>query len=165
MLLTTGCDVERLASRAEWFLAMLGLAHCPGGACTIDTIHRHEQGYVGVTVRRLVYQERVRHGMFLRITSLFLVGVALATLLVVRDLQAPLILSAIAAAAWIGGGLARVFGVGGGYVEFDRIASVDRRTQVLEGLGRWGTRYRVRIADPSDFGFMATLVERRGAAA
>jgi len=165
VLLTTGCDVERLASRAEWFLAMLGLAHCLGGACTIDTINRHEQGYVGATARRLVYQERARHGMFLRITSLFLVGVALVTLLLVRDLQAPLILVSLAAVAWIGGGLARVLGVGSGHVEFDRIGRVDRRAQVLEGLGRWGTRYRVRIADPSDFGFIATLVERGGAAA
>ncbi len=163
LLLTTRCHVERLAGRAEWFLSFLGRMHCPGGACVVDTTHRDEEAFAAVTGRRLLYQERARHGMFLRIAALFLLGVAVISLLATRNLTGPLLVAGFAAASWLGGGLARALGVGSGNVEFRRVARVDRRAQLLEGLGRWGTRYRVLIPDPSDFRFIATIVEREAA--
>jgi hypothetical protein len=165
LLLTTSCTVERVAGRAEWLLTLLGRAHCPGGACAVDTTFRRQEALVGVTDGRLVYEERMRHGMFLRITGLFLLGIAMLVLLAGAGVGHAFALAGAGAACWLGGGLARRLGVGAGHVEFRRVQRVDRARQWIVGLSRWGTVYRLRIPDVNDFRLVAALAERRGLAA
>jgi hypothetical protein len=66
-------------------------------------------------------------------------------------------------AAWFAADLAQVVGVRSGTLEFRRVLEVDGAEQRLDGIGRWGTLYRVRIPDPDDFRLVAAMVERSAA--
>ncbi len=164
LLFTTECQAERVASRGEWLLGLVGRAHSIGGQC-VDTMHRKEDGLVGVTKGRLVYQERARHGLMFIVTSLALALIAVAVLFRGDGLHGFLYFGVGAVGVWIAGRVAEAFGVGSGYMEFDRIRHIDRAAQRIDGLGRWGTLYKLRIPDPSDFRLIAAIAKDRGAAA
>jgi hypothetical protein len=164
VLLTTPCQAERLAGRAESLLGVLGRAHCPGGSCVVDTSHVREPAFLCVTSRRLIYQGRRRHGIPLRATSVALAGLAVLALAGGGGrLVGSALLGLAAAVAWFAAELAQAFGVRSGMLEFGRVLEVDRADQRLDGVGRWGTLYRVRISDPGDFRLVAAMVEHAAA--
>jgi hypothetical protein len=160
VLLTTPCEAERVAGRAEWLLGVLGRAHCLGGSCVVDTSHLREPAFLCVTSTRLIYQGRRHHGIPLRATSFALAALAMLALLGGGGRPAGSALLALAAAvAWFAAELAQAFGVRSGTLEFGRVLEVDRADQRFDGVGRWGTLYRVRIADPDDFRLVAAIVQ------
>jgi hypothetical protein len=160
VLLAIPCEVERVPGRAERLLGVLGRTHCPGGSCTVDTSHLHEPAFLSVTSTRLIYQGRRSHGIPLRVMSVALAALALYALLGDGGRPAASVMLALAAAvAWFAATLAQAFGVRSGTLEFRRVLEIDRADQRLDGVGRWGTLYRVRVSDADDFRLVAAMVE------
>jgi hypothetical protein len=163
VLLTAPCQTERVAGRTEALLGVLGRVHCPGGSCVVDTSHLREPALLCVTSRRLIYQGRRRNGLPLRVTSVALAALAFLALLGEGAWSGSAALGLAAVAAWFAADLAQAVGVRSGTLEFRRVLEVDGAEQRLDGIGRWGTLYRVRIPDPDDFRFVAAMVERSAA--
>jgi len=160
VLLATPCEAERVAGRAERLLGVLGRAHCPGGSCAVDASHLREPAFLCATSTRLIYQGRRQHGIPLRMTSVALAALAIFALLGGGGRPAAsAVLGLAAAVACFAAELAQTFGVRSGMLEFERVLEVDRADQRLDGVGRWGTLYRVRISDADDFRLVAAMVE------
>lgn len=124
-----------------------------------------EEGFVGVTQARLIYQERTRHGLIFRLTALLLSLLAVASLFSGGSIGRFLAAATGAVLLWLGAKAVEAFGIGSGYVEFGRIWRIDREAQRIDGEGRWGIRYRIRIPDPSDFRMIVALATGGAAAA
>jgi hypothetical protein len=164
VLLATPCEAERVAGRVEWLLGVLGRAHCPGGSCVVDPSHLREPAFLCVTSTRLIYQGRRPHGTPLRVTSVALAALAIFALLGAGGRPAASAMLGLAAVVtWFAAALAQAFGVRSGMLEFGRVFEVDRADQRLDGVGRWGTLYRVRIFDPGDFRLVSAMVEHGAA--
>lgn len=160
VLLATACETERVASRTEALLGVLGRAHCPGGSCVVDSSHLHEPALLCATDRRLIYQGRRPHGLPLRVTSIAVAALAFLALVGQGPGAGFAALGLTAVALWLAADLAQAIGIRSGALEFRRITQIDRAEQRLDGIGRWGTLYRLRIPDPDDFLFVAAMVGR-----
>jgi len=163
LLFSTPCHVDRLPTKGEWALGLVGRAHCIGGACINDPTYRDRAAVLGVTGKRLVYQAVGPGGLLLRAAaaSAAVLGVVLA---ITGSLAGLVWGAAIATALWIMSRVAESFGIGAGSIDFPHIRMVDRGSQTIEGTGHWGTVYRLRIADPSDFGMILAMSGAAGKA-
>lgn len=160
VLLSTPCEAERVAGRTEALLGVLGRVHCPGGSCVVDTSHLHEPAFLCATDRRLIYQGLRPNGLPLRVTSIAIAALAFLALVGQGPGIGFLALGLASAIMWFAADLAQAMGIRSGTLEFRRITRVDRGEQWLDGIGRWGTLYRLRIPDPDDFRFVAAMVGR-----
>jgi hypothetical protein len=157
LLFTTVCRVDRLPGRFEYVLGILGRMHCLGGTCGNDPVYRDREAVLGITKARLIYQTRGRQGMILRSAAVGLGAVA-AVVLSLGHVGGFVLLLACAAAVWFCARVAESFGMGSGSLEFNRVRQLDRQEQRIEGVGQWGTVYRLRIPDESDFRLIAAVV-------
>jgi hypothetical protein len=157
LLFTTGCRVDRLPGRFEYILGVLGRMHCLGASCVNDPVYRDREAVLGITKARLIYQTRGRQGMLLRGAAAGL-GALAALVLSLGHVAGFVLLLACAGAMWFCARIAESFGMGSGCIEFHRIRRLDRREQRIEGVGQWGTVYRLRIPDESDFQMIAAVV-------
>lgn len=158
LLFTTACRVDRMPTKTEYLLGVLGRMHCPGNACVDDPSYRNREALLGITRARLIYQTRGPHGLVLRMTALSLVGLAVL-LLFLGDPMGFVVVAGAGAAAWFGSRVAEWFGLGSGHIEIGRVRRVDRAGQRIEGVGNWGTLYRLHIPDPSDFRLVAAVLD------
>ena len=55
--------------------------------------------------------------------------------------------------------LVETLGFGSGSIEHSRIVAMDDREHRIDGVDRWGVRYRLRLSEP-DFRRIAPLVSR-----
>lgn len=157
LLFTTGCRVDRLPGRFEYILGILGRMHCMGASCVNDPAYRDREAVLGITKARLIYQTGGRQGMILRAAAAGL-GALAALVVSIGNVAGFVLLLAGAAAVWFCGRIAESFGMGSGYIEFRRIQRLDRGERRIEGVGQWGTVYRLRIPDDSDFRIIAAVV-------
>jgi hypothetical protein len=163
LLFTAGGRVDRMPTRGEWALGLVGRAHCINGACVDDPTYRDRAAVVGATGERLVYRTIGAHGLLLRVAAVGAAGLALL-LALLGSLSGLLWGAAVALVLWILGRLGEAFGMGAGAIDFGHITNVDLRSHSIEGSGSWGTTYRVHIPDPSDFGMILAISRQAGAA-
>jgi hypothetical protein len=163
LVFTAWGRVDRLPTRGEWALGLVGRAHCINGACVDDPTYRDRAAVVGATGERLVYRTVGAHGLLLRVVAAAAAGLGLL-LALLGSLPGLVWAVGVAVVLWILGRIGEAFGMGAGAIDFHNITNVDRTSHTIEGSGRWGTTYRVHIPDPSDFGMILAMSRPAGSA-
>lgn len=163
LLFITESRVDRLPTRGEWALGLAGRAHCIGGACINDPTYRDREAVLGVTRTRLVYQTLGPHGLLLRGAATGAVLLAFI-LLVVGSPAGFFWCGLVSAGLWILSRVTEAFGIGTGNIDFPHVMNMDARSQTIEGVGRWGTMYRMRIPNASDFRLIRAMAGPAGTA-
>jgi len=166
LLLVTPGHAERVAGRGEWYLTILGRMHCVGGRCSADDdIRRDADALVGVTGEGLAYQERSRFGVVQRALTAILAVAAVVGSAAGAPVRGTALLGTSAIVLWAIGRVTEAYGRAGGFLEFERIGFVDATAQRFDGVGRWGTLYRIGVDDPADFRLISDVAAEHGTGA
>jgi hypothetical protein len=152
LLIVTSCLVD--PPRSGLFSGADGLG--PG------TQWGNVEAVLAATRSRLIYQERTTLAILLRTIGVVLSVTAVVALVLGSALTSFAAIGLCGLAVWAVAKLTELFTIGSASIDYQWVDAVDGPSQRIQGIGRSGALYRLRVPDPSDFHLIVSLVGSYG---